>query len=195
MCCDAICMTATVANAMRASFSKELQISHTALVMLKLRRGFTMAMNTNSNKDYLSDLEKAIRARCSCSANHRESVFVHEKTADDETVWFGDVEVFELTGCKDAHTCYAWQTFETGIRVVTILHSRIVDSPHRAVQAAIYTGVQPPMIALTDESAILKERMAQAKKALYEAQIKTEDLEGIIQTIQRTGQSISQKPK
>lgn len=143
--------------------------------------------------DYLADLENTVQLRCGCQVTHRESIFVHEKTSDNETVWFGDVEVFDLIDCKDAQTCYAWQSFEDGIRIVTILRSRIVDSPHRAVQAAIFTGVQPPMLALTDEATMLKQRMEQAKKALYEAQIKSEDLEGIIQTIRRTTEAISQK--
>lgn len=166
------------------------QVSYTALLMLMQREG-TLHMAITS--DYLADLENAIRARCGCTATHRESVFVHEKTADDETVWFGDVEVFDLIDGKDSHRCYAWQNFENGIRIVTILHSRVVDSPHRAVQAAIFTGVQPAMLALTDEAAVLKQQMEKAKKALYDAQIKTEDLEGIIQSIQQSGESISRK--
>jgi hypothetical protein len=145
--------------------------------------------------DYLADLENAIRDRFHCSPTHRKTVFVHEKTADDETVWFGDVEVFDLVGCKDAHMCYAWQDFEGGIQLVTILHSRVVDSPHRAVQAAVFTGVQRPMLALTDEATILRQRMEQAKRALRDAQIKAEDLEAMVQTAKQTGQSISQKQR
>jgi hypothetical protein len=166
-----------------------IAVVHSALFLLKQRGSLTMALRN----DYLTDLENAIRDRCRCRAIHSETVFVHEKTADNETVWFGDVEVFGLIDCKDARACYAWQNFEKGIQIVTILRSRIVDSPHRAVQAAIFSGVQPPMLALTDEAAILKERMEQAKKALYDAHIKAEDLEGVIQTIRRTGESIPQK--
>ena len=140
-----------------------------------------------TNGAYLEEIKGAIQARCHCDATHLLTVFIHEKTADRETVWFGEVEVFELTGCRESKRCYGWQSFENGLRIVTILHSRIVESPHRAVQAAIFTGVQPPMLAVTDEAMDFTERMEKARKALYEAQIKAEDLEGIIKTVGETG--------
>ena len=145
------------------------------------------------NPGYLAELEHAIRFRLRCSAEHLQTVFVHEKNADNETVWFGDVEVFDLIQCKEAKSCYAWQGFEAGVRVVTILHSRLVDSPHRAIQAAIFSGVQLPMFAVSGNPAIFKHRMDRAKKALYDAQIKAEDLEAMIQTTRQTSESISQK--
>ena len=106
--------------------------------------------------EYLAELENTIRSRCRCIATHRQTVSVHEKTEGNETIWFGDVEVFDLIGCKDATKCYAWQDVHDGLRVVTILHSKVVDSPRRAVQAAIFTGVQPPMLASADLQAVMQ---------------------------------------
>ncbi|HEV2331034.1 MAG TPA: hypothetical protein VGY56_19805 [Verrucomicrobiae bacterium] len=93
--------------------------------------------------------------------NHLKTVFVHEKTEDDETVWSGNVEVFDLVDCKDANRCYARKDTQDALRIVTVLHSRIVDSPRRAVQAAIFTGVQPPMLAPEDLEAVMR-KMRQA---------------------------------
>ena len=145
-----------------------------------------------TNGAYLEEIKSAIQGRCHCDATHRQTVFIHEKTADSETVWFGEVEVFDLTGCREAKRCYAWQSLEYGFRIVTILHSRIVDSPHRAVQAAVFSGVQPPMLAVTDEAIAFKERMAKAREALYGAQIEPKELEGIIETVRQTTESISE---
>lgn len=101
--------------------------------------------------EYLAELASAIRLQYKCSAIHCESVYVHEKTASGETVWLGNVEVFELTGCDRAHRCYAWPDFGNGIRMVTILESKLIDSAERAVQAAIFSGTQSPMTAEMDE--------------------------------------------
>lgn len=68
--------------------------------MLKVST-FAITMSTG----YFGELEKAIRLRCRCAAIHRKTVFVHEKTEDDETVWSGDVEEFDLVDCKDANRC------------------------------------------------------------------------------------------
>lgn len=111
---------------------------------------------------YLGELEEVIRLRCRCTATHRKTVFVREKTEDDETVWCGDVEVFDLVDCKEARRCYAWKDRQDALRIVTVLHSRIVDSPHRAVQAAIFTGVQPPMLAPEDVEAIMQKMRQKA---------------------------------
>jgi hypothetical protein len=66
---------------------------------------------------------------------------------DEQTVWKGDVEVFGLTGHAEADTCYAWSHSEThkggGVRLITILGKRPVDSALMAVRAAIFYDVQP----------------------------------------------------
>ncbi|HEV2318868.1 MAG TPA: hypothetical protein VGV18_03915 [Verrucomicrobiae bacterium] len=101
---------------------------------------------------YLDDLERAIQLRYQCRAIHRQTVFVHEKTSANETVWSGNVELFDLIGCKDASRCYAWEDLRDGIRILTILHSNFVDSANRAVQAAIVCGAQRPQGKRTSSS-------------------------------------------
>jgi hypothetical protein len=148
-------------------------------------------MTTKS--EYLAELQDSIELRCRCSATHRQTVFIHEKTGDNETVWFGDVEVFDLTGCKESTRCYAWQCVENGVQIVTILRSRLVDSPHRAVQAALFSGIQSPMYVLANDPALLGKRIESAKRALHDAQIKAEDLEAIMHTVRQTAASVSQR--
>src|SRR5215469_8367680 len=118
-----------------------------------------MAMDTG----YLADLEKAIRLRYRCTTTHRQSVFVHEKTPDNETIWIGDVEVFDLTGCKDASRCFAWEDIEDDLRIVIILQSRFVDSAQRAVQAAIYSGVQSPKAPAGEDASHSRQRLDETK--------------------------------
>jgi hypothetical protein len=145
---------------------------------------------------YLANLEDAIQARFGCNATHRETVFVHERTAENQTIWFGDVEVFDLIDCEGTQVCYAWQSFEGGIRTVTILHSTTVDSPQRAVQAAISSGEQPSMLRAdknpTATTETLPERVEEQPKEplpLYEAPIRAEDLEAIVQAMWRPGRA------
>lgn len=143
--------------------------------------------------EYLIEIENLIRDKYRCHATWRQAVFVHEKTANSATVWFGNVEVFALDGCGESNTCYAWQCAECGLRTVTVLHSNLVDSPHRAVQAAVFTGIQPPLADPADDPTILRQRIERAKKALHEVALKAEDLEAIMQATRQTSQSISQK--
>lgn len=144
---------------------------------------------------YLTDIGKVIRKRYQCAAIHQHTVFVHEKTANGKTVWFGDVEVFDLIGCKDAARCYAWQCPECGVQIVTVLHSNLVDSAHRAVQAAVFSGVQAPLVALTDDPKILRLRIERARDALHEMGIKAEELQAAIESTRETRESASQKRK
>jgi hypothetical protein len=52
----------------------------------------------------------------------------------DETVWQGEVLVFELLDHPTSHCCYAW---EVDGEVTAVLHQGPVDSPQTAVRAAI----------------------------------------------------------
>ncbi len=92
--------------------------------------------------EYLKNVENVIRDKYRCDAAHRKTVFVHERTASNANVWFGDVEVFDLDGCGESKRCYAWQCVECGRQILTVLHSNLVDSPHRAVQSAVFMGIQ-----------------------------------------------------
>ncbi len=62
-----------------------------------------------------------------------------KETFQGRTVWEGIVQVFDLIGHPEATRCYAWshETDEGKRRYVAVLHKPPVDSPEKAVQAAI----------------------------------------------------------
>lgn len=53
---------------------------------------------------------------------------------EGQTVWIGEVLVFELLGHPTAKKCYAW---EVDGRVTAVLHAGPVNSPVNAARAAI----------------------------------------------------------
>ena len=65
-------------------------------------------------------------------------MFVHETHAG-QTVWEGEVQVFELISHPEATRCYAWsyEVPDSKRRFVAVLHKPPVDSPVAAVRAAI----------------------------------------------------------
>ncbi|HEU5396657.1 MAG TPA: hypothetical protein VFV81_05780 [Verrucomicrobiae bacterium] len=94
--------------------------------------------------DYLDALQAAILTRYRCQSIHRETVFVREGLDERRIVWEGDVEIFQLIGHPEALVCYAWSHLESDdMKIVTVLGSDMVDSPEKAVQAAIFNSVQP----------------------------------------------------
>lgn len=84
-------------------------------------------------------LQKAIRANFGCESRFLSAEPIVE-TFEGETVWDGIVHVFELEGHPTAERCYAWSAGRT---VMTVLGEGQVDSPRRAVQAAILSGENP----------------------------------------------------
>jgi len=58
---------------------------------------------------------------------------VHE-LFEGETVWQGEVLIFDLLDNPLSTRCYAW---ETDGQVTAVLHSGPIDSPLKAVQASI----------------------------------------------------------
>lgn len=73
-----------------------------------------------------------------CDSRWVEAVPVKE-VFEGRTVWKGVVQVFDLIGHPTAKRCYAWsyETDEGKTRYVAVLHQGPVDSPRKAVQAAI----------------------------------------------------------
>jgi hypothetical protein len=71
-------------------------------------------------------------------SRHVETVPVHEKHKG-QTVWQGEVEVFELVGHPKAKRAYAWShaTEGTRRRFHVVLHSPPVDRPVMAVRTAV----------------------------------------------------------
>jgi hypothetical protein len=94
--------------------------------------------------NYLEALRAAILVNHKCEPRHRETAFVHVQTKDAETVWRGRVEVFDLAGHHNADTCYAWQNAENGGKIFAVLGNNFIDSPKRAVEAAIFTDKERP---------------------------------------------------
>jgi len=138
-----------------------------------------------SQTEYLVELQKVIEKKYRCSATHRETVFVEEKVGHNETVWSGFVEIFNLTGHREAKACYAWQHIGTrGIRTFTVLGSTVIDSPNRAIQAAIFVDAEKPVGKFSADLKLLEERIEAGKKALYEAEMHVEDLDAIVQASQ-----------
>lgn len=63
-----------------------------------------------------------------------------KETFRGQLVWEGAVQVFELHGHPTATRCYAWSHAVGGTerrRFVAVLHVPAVDSPEKAVRAAI----------------------------------------------------------
>ncbi len=87
----------------------------------------------------LPALIDAIRHLHDCGAKHVETVHVHEKAPTGETIWDGDVEVFDLIGHAKAKRAYAWSEATTGKkrRFFAVLNLGGVDSPAKAVQASL----------------------------------------------------------
>ncbi len=88
----------------------------------------------------LPALLDAIRHLEGCEATWVESVPVHE-TSGTETVWAGEVQVFDLVKHpKGVQRAYAWSHATTGTKrqFHVVLHLPPVDGPVMAVKTAVY---------------------------------------------------------
>lgn len=90
--------------------------------------------------DYIAELQAAILNLHGCESKYLETVPVTE-TFQGETIWQGEVEVFELKGHPKAKRAYAWGHVtgdnDQARRYVTVLELPPVDSPQTAVRAGI----------------------------------------------------------
>jgi len=95
--------------------------------------------------DYICRVQVAIMQLHNCGAAWRETAPVHE-VFRGQTVWDGEVEVFDLTGHPKAKRAYAWSHREgkddQGERFVTVLEVPPVVSPITAVRASILADKQ-----------------------------------------------------
>ncbi len=93
-----------------------------------------------NKQEYLDGLQVAIQELHKCGAVYRQTVPVHE-VFRGQTVWRGDVEVFDLTGHPKATRCYAWSHLDglkdERTRFVTVLEIPPVKDAKTAVQASI----------------------------------------------------------
>ena len=90
--------------------------------------------------NYIEELQDVIRKLHGAETRHVETVPVVE-TFNGQTVWEGEVEVFDLLGHPTASRIYAW-SHDTDDpsnprRHVTVLHLPPAITPRKAVQASI----------------------------------------------------------
>lgn len=93
-----------------------------------------------NKQDYIARLQVAVEQLHGCGATYRETVPVHEMF-HGQTVWQGEVEVFDLSGHPKAKRAYGWSHREgkndEGERFVAVLEIPPVVSPVTAVRASI----------------------------------------------------------
>jgi len=93
-----------------------------------------------SKQDYLAKVQVAVQQLHNCGAVWRETVPVHE-VFRGQTVWRGDVEVFDLHGHPKAKRCYAWSHLDgpkdERTRFVAVLEIPPVVSAETAVRVQI----------------------------------------------------------
>jgi len=98
-----------------------------------------------SKQEYIERLQMAVEHLHKCSAVHSRTAPVHE-VFRGQTVWQGEVEVFDVTGHPKAKRVYAWSHAEgkndQGERFVAVLEIPPVESPETAVRAQIVKDVR-----------------------------------------------------
>jgi hypothetical protein len=146
--------------------------------------------------DGVAELQAAIELKHLCKSVHQKTVFVHERMNAEETVWSGCVEIFDLIGHPGAQTCYAWRDkHPEGVKIFTLLGNHVVTSAHRAVQAAIFFGAQPPASKFTKDMQVLNRRLRKTRRVLHAAKLKIEDLDALIQAAAQVKEDIREKRK
>jgi len=94
--------------------------------------------------DYIAEIQAVFLKLHGCEASYVETVPVVEEF-QGETIWQGDVEVFDLVGHPKAKRGYGWgytTTDSGGRRYFTVLELPPVTSPQTAVQAAIMSEIK-----------------------------------------------------
>ena len=100
-----------------------------------------------NKQDYIAKLQIAVQHLHGCGAIHHKTVLVHE-VFRGETVWRGDVEVFDLIEHPKAKRCYAWSHLEGAnderTRFVAVLEIPPVVSAETAVRVQIVSDSKKP---------------------------------------------------
>ena len=90
--------------------------------------------------NYIEALQETIKHTHGCGSKHIDSISVTE-TYKKKVIWTGVVEVFELINHPKASICYAWghhlEHTKKKSRYVTVLNIPPIDTPLKAVRAAI----------------------------------------------------------
>ena len=96
----------------------------------------------------IKSLGKAILDLHGCKSTWAESIPVKE-AFEEETVWERVVQVFDLQNHPTAKRCYAWShelEESKKRRFFAVLHQGVVDSPGKAVRAAIVNELKRGLI-------------------------------------------------
>ena len=88
-----------------------------------------------ATKEYIERLQMVIHQLHETGSRHLESVRVLEQF-QGQTVWEGDVEVFQLVNHPKAKRCYGW-SYGDPEQFITILELPPVDSPQSAVKVGV----------------------------------------------------------
>lgn len=95
--------------------------------------------------DYIAELQAVILNLHGCESTYLETVSVTEEF-NGQTVWQGEVEVFQLKDHPKAKRCYAWGHAsgenDQSRRYITVLELPPVDSPQTAVRAGIVSEMK-----------------------------------------------------
>ena len=98
-----------------------------------------------SKQAYIARIQVAVSQLHNCGALFRETVPIHE-IFPGQSVWKGEVEVFDLHGHPKANRAYAWSHREgpnnESERFVAVLEVPPVNSPETAVRASIIADAQ-----------------------------------------------------
>jgi hypothetical protein len=90
--------------------------------------------------DYIAFLKQAIEKLHGCEATHIKTVPVKERF-HGQTVWDGQVEVFQMPEHPKTKKLYAWAYKESddkpNLKAVTVLAVPPITTPRKAVQAFI----------------------------------------------------------
>jgi hypothetical protein len=92
------------------------------------------------NREYIEQLQSVILQLHACKSSSVETVPLHD-VFRGETVWRGDVEVFDLIGHTKAKRCYAWSHLDgpkdERTQLVALLEIPPVESAETAARAQI----------------------------------------------------------
>jgi len=93
-----------------------------------------------NTQNHLARLKVTIQRLYNCGAVHFTTVSVHE-VLPDQTVWQGEVEVFNLISHPTAKHCYGWAYGEPE-QFITVLELPPVTDAQSAVKVGIARQIQ-----------------------------------------------------
>lgn len=142
--------------------------------------------------NYLKMLEAAILIMNKCRPTHRGTVSVRELAEQQQTVWEGYVEVFDLDGHKKSRRCYAWQHIDArgNARIFVVLDNKLIPSAEAAVQAAIFAVTPPPPPKVPDNLDFLKSQKEQCENLIRRMGISSQDLAAAVEGTKGTIENI-----